>query len=392
MNENTEYPVYPIVVSKQDPLIVRVNALSLVVGDSSFTAKVKMGTMYNGFFVYTTGIGEPITKVEVSVNGYNNTYVSDSGHTEAYNHIVNVATKWMDELQLSFTEEDGPKNLVELVQSLVAIISTDPETGDIGELRVNSTEALYIGEDESKKSITECVNELNNKLVTTDNSNTKSITDYLKSIDSNIKVIADALGSASNNNENFAKVIADAVTEGLSSMVTQMSAMNTTITEVKNTIGTNNDTEEDNTLFGTVNTINSTTDTVNTTIGSITDSDTSTICGVVNTIHNTDIPAVEAAIGSTGSATDVSDIKTTVNSIKTTVNTINSNTNANSAIAVNSNSAKTDSAYLRTALTGNSGGAMSFDNTKGWTIKTELTLEDMIVDDSGTMKVKAIVD
>jgi hypothetical protein len=175
-------------------------------------------------------------------------------------------------------------------------------------------------------------------------------------------------------------------------MVTQMSAMNTTITEVKNTIGTNDDTEENTTLFGTVNTIKSTTDTVNTTIGSITDSNTSTLCGVVNTIHNTDIPGVEDAIGNTGSATDVSDIKTTVNNIKTTVNTINNNTNANSAIAINSNSAKTDSAYLRIALTGNNGGAMSFDNTKGWTIKTELTLEDMIVNDAGIMKVKAKVD
>ena len=312
MNENTEYPVYPIVVSKQDPLIVRVNALSLVVGDSSFTAKVKMGTMYNGFFVYTTGIGEPITKVEVSVSGYNNTYVSDSGHTEAYNHIVNVATKWMDELQESFTVSEGPKNLVELIQSLVKVISTDPETGDVGELRVNNTEALYTGE--PKKSIAECVNDINDKLVITDTNGTKSITDYLKSIDANIKKIADALGQESENNQNFAKIIADAVTEGLSNMVTQMDAMNTTITGVKNVVGTIQDTSADNTLCGTVNDIKST----------------------ANTIHTTDVSDIKSAITSSSSSGDVS-------AIKTLVEQIDRNTNSASALMSNSSVAATKS-------------------------------------------------
>ena len=84
-------------------------------------------------------------------------------------------------------------------------------------------------------------------------------------------------------------------------------------------------------------------------------------------------------------------MSTVVSRIEGKVDTINSNTNSSSTLQSRVNTTNNNVDYLKTALTGTNGGAMSFDNTNGWTIKTELTLEDMIVDDSGTMKVKAFV-
>ena len=403
---------YPIVLSKQDPLIVRVNALSLVVGDSSFNAKVKMGSMYTGFYIYTSGLGEAVAKVEVSIDGYNNNYVPNNAYnTDAYNYITEQATIWMDNLQKSFTENTGQKNLVELLESVIRETERDGEV--VHEVRIDSEVVA---------------DAINDTLTYTENSVTKSATEYLKNIYEKLDSISDGMTNiSSSDTANFANIIAKSIEDGLTSLVTQMNAIKADVALLKTAIGSMDDSTSANSICGTVknlksnvgdisdsttstlcgvaNTIKLTTDntdttttTINTNLGTMSDTGTSTVCGVVknvkstvDTIHTTDVQTITNAISSSSSTGAVSDLSTVVSRIEGKVDTINSNTNSSSTLQSRVNTTNNDVTYLKTALTGTNGGAMSFDNTSGWTIKTELTLEDMIVDDSGTMKVKAFV-
>ena len=115
----SKYTSYPVIVAKTEPLIIRVNNLSLVVGSSSFSAKIKMGSTYTGFYVHISALGEPIAKIPVSIDGYNNTtVVTGFTHTAAYMHIEDEATKWMDDLEDSFNSADTGKNIIDLLREI----------------------------------------------------------------------------------------------------------------------------------------------------------------------------------------------------------------------------------------------------------------------------------
>ena len=440
---------YPVVVYKQDPLIVRVNALSLVVGSTSFYAKIKIGTMYNGFYVYSSALGEPIAKISSSA--------TNRSETALKSMISEEAAVWMDSLQNSFVESTGQKNLVELLETVIenaetgAEIRIDATDTDVAEALNNLNSKFIYGDVESGTTVAEYSKQLNEKFINTNDSNktivdymkslddkltynSKSIAEYLSSIDENIKTIAKALSEVGSDKENFAKVIAKAVQEGLSSMVTQMNAMNVSITSVKDTIGTKDD-ENTTTLFGTVNTAKSTTDNINTNVGSTSDSGTSTLCGIANTIKG-NVDTVEDSVSiiktttsdmstTMGKVSDSSsaqtmcgilnNIKATtsggssasdVSAIKAVVDEINRNTNSSSNLYTKVSDIKTavgstsqtssnticgNTNYIRTALTADDSGALVYNNHY-WSIKTELTHDNMIVDDSGTKKVKAKVD
>lgn len=110
---------YPAVISKLDPLMIRVSETVLLVGSTSYTAKVKMGAMFNGFFVYVSGVGTPIFKEKVDITYYSTE--SDNNRSEgsnAWQHITAQARDWMDDLEESMQSEDAQKNIVDLLREM----------------------------------------------------------------------------------------------------------------------------------------------------------------------------------------------------------------------------------------------------------------------------------
>ena len=51
---------YPRVVRMSDPLVLRLTTQSLLIGNTNFYAKVKMGYYFNGFQIYSSGSGTAI--------------------------------------------------------------------------------------------------------------------------------------------------------------------------------------------------------------------------------------------------------------------------------------------------------------------------------------------
>ena len=76
--KRSETDGYPAVVRTTDPLLIRVNPVSLLVNDTNFYAKIKTGLAFNGYYIYSSGLGTHIAEVklpditeQVTIDGQN---------------------------------------------------------------------------------------------------------------------------------------------------------------------------------------------------------------------------------------------------------------------------------------------------------------------------------
>ena len=394
---------YPIILSKLDPLVVRVNELLLVVGSTSFSAKIKLGTSYSGFYVHASGLGEPIAKIEVSVKNYNNKdIVGDTGKTMAWLHIEDQASKWMDNFQESFTKASSQKNVVDLIRELKAQLHYDFTGEEPSDPTINiDTQSSYFDSmstdihsiDSRLDTLTEKLDGLADKVDTIVNALTSTDSDD-NSISYRLSLIEAALGT--DTNDRFGKVIAKAITDGLTSLTNEMTTMNTNI----NTVNTNV-----NTVKGTVNTVNTNVNTVKSDVGTV-KSDVGTVKSTVNTIHNTDVPDIKSTVTGSGGTTDqavaalantVDTINGTVNGISSTVGGVSSTVSSISSTvgSINTKSTNTwnkldvlDTQALNDRVCG-SDSYVTGDDTDGYYVRTELTQDDMITGSGSNKRVKA---
>ncbi len=412
---------YPIVVSKLDPLIIRVNDLLLVVGSSSFSAKIKLGSQYTGFYVHVSGLGEPIARVEVSIEGYNNTTpVGNTKHTMAYLHIQEAATKWMDDLQDSFTKASAQKNTVDMLKEFRAQLHFDmsghvPTDPDVLEA-IDVTNPTYF------KTLSEDITNVKEQLEFLVSA-MADLKDSINSDDSNsistrLHNIEIALGTESGN--KFGDVIADSITNGLSSLTQQMTTMNNNITDVNNNVtSVGNQVSTVDTKVGTINTnvntvksdvstVKSDVSTVKSDVGTVKNNvntvsnNVDNVKSTVNTIHSTDVPDIKSTVTGSSGGTDqaVSNLASTVNSMNGTVNNINGTVNGISGTVgtINTRTYNTwnkldvlDTETLNDVLC-SSDSVVIGDSTDGYFVRTELTKDDMITGPSGDKRVKADTD
>ena len=71
---------YPNVIRSADPLLIRMNELTLLVNNTSFWAKIKYGIQFKGFMVYVSGIAMPVMEQkfeEYQLNGTGGTKRSE---------------------------------------------------------------------------------------------------------------------------------------------------------------------------------------------------------------------------------------------------------------------------------------------------------------------------
>jgi outer membrane murein-binding lipoprotein Lpp len=110
---------YPEIMSKMDPLIIRVSPTVLLVGSTTYTAKIKLGYRFNGFHVNVTGVGIPIYTEEVDIENASTTNKSTiNGMSDAYNVVEARATEWMDDLEKSMIDDSKEKNIVDLLREI----------------------------------------------------------------------------------------------------------------------------------------------------------------------------------------------------------------------------------------------------------------------------------
>lgn len=97
---------YPNVIRVADPLLIRVDELSLLVDNTSFWAKIKYGIQCKGFFIYVSGISMPIHEETFSDEKSSSSGSSAGGvkiiTTERVGSKIDVekkAKEWMDDLE-----------------------------------------------------------------------------------------------------------------------------------------------------------------------------------------------------------------------------------------------------------------------------------------------------
>lgn len=115
--EKALHDEYPVVVSKMDPLIIRVSETVLLVGSTSYTAKIKISQLFSGFYIYVSSLGTPIYTEKVNIGEYS--IEGDNNRSEgsdAWNYVEEKACAWIDALEESMETSDTSKNIVDLLR------------------------------------------------------------------------------------------------------------------------------------------------------------------------------------------------------------------------------------------------------------------------------------
>lgn len=297
---NITYPhtIYPVILSKTEPLVVRVDELVLLVGTTSYSAKIKMGAMFTGYYIYVSSLGEPIGKIPVSIEGYNSTYTTDISTTDAYRHIMDVARDWVDTLEKSILVDSNEKSVVELLREIKfqQHFDTSGHTANASDYdnleictdeptyiqtikdslidsnaymfgNLNTSEGIYIPPSESLEG------KLEDRLTAIEekfNEQLTRIADDLDIIKQSMTMDGEKETTLCESISKSASTISKAVEDGLSSMVTQMNNMNTNIATYNAKLGNATDSGTD-TLFGLMSNTYRSVGTYDNTYGSVHD-------------------------------------------------------------------------------------------------------------------------
>lgn len=334
-----EYPrksdEYPEIMSKLDPLIIRVSPTVLLVGSTSYTAKVKLGTMFNGYYVNVSGVGLPILKQEVDISGHSNTNgTGNKGeNSDAWNYIISQAEAWMDTLEQSMLSDNSSKNIVDLLREIKFQNHFDLSGHtDMIEPYKDSVEVCTEEPTYPQSMLTQLIS-LNTNL-TTLNQHMTNMEQHMTVMEEKINNITPALTALTNRIgsegttiegtiQSTGTEIATAIENGLTNLVGQMNTMNTNITtvgtdvlKVYSSVGpaaAGSPTSIRALLDGWVPNIN--------TISTI-NSNVSSVKSTVEAIRTVDVPDIKNAISSSSSSGAVSDLSGTVNSMFNVVNSI----------------------------------------------------------------------
>lgn len=403
------HDTYPVVISKLDPLMIRVSEMVLLVGSTSYTAKVKMSQLFNGFYVYVSSVGEPIHKEEVNISGHNSTNGDSHGEgSDAWRYIRAKARDWMDALESSMTKEDAQKNVVDLLREIkfqehfdMTGYTTNSELYPNLELDVSQPvymksviekiEAIYdaiYGENGLNSRVTQ----INSTLTTLDGhideieGKLQTIGDNVHTLDTNVHDDLNNIKSQLNTMNvttlpGVADKISKAINDGLTSLVGQMNDMNTNIAAVDANV-TTVDTRLTNNSSGLV----AISQAVSGVGGQCT---TITNDYLANSTYG--LKAIKNAIGSSGG--DISDIISTVSNIDDKLSsggTIYDRLTTCWDVLYDGKNGH-DSLYDMFMET--STRAFSWNSDRGeWTVNTELTKFDVLDDsDPDDVRVKAVV-
>lgn len=115
---------YPHVARVADPLLVRVDQLSLMVADVVYHARIKLGLGGKGFYIYASGLGTAVyenmfmhDKNDVKFNAE---FGVSSGHTDEdiLSKIAEKAEDWLDELEVAIASKQSDNPIKKAIDRL----------------------------------------------------------------------------------------------------------------------------------------------------------------------------------------------------------------------------------------------------------------------------------
>ena len=119
---------YPHVAKISDPLLIRLDALSLQVGDSVYHAKIKYGNAFKGYNIYVSGTNMPIVEVNINETVLNKRTAEEchlsstsikTSESQRKNVIKDVYAKvWLDELEEAIANAESSSEIKQAIDRL----------------------------------------------------------------------------------------------------------------------------------------------------------------------------------------------------------------------------------------------------------------------------------
>lgn len=366
---------YPEIMSKLDPLIIRVSPTVLLVGSTSYTAKVKMGSMFNGYYIHVSGVGLPILKQDVDISGQSSTNGKGNKgeNSDAWNYITDMARDWLDILEQSMLSNNSGKNIVDLLREIKFQNHFDLSGHtDMIEPYKDSVEVCTEGHTYPQDMLEQ---------LTLLNSNLKVLNEAINGTNGLNKRVSDIEDKVNKNAEAIA-ALTEKLNTSLSNMSTTMSNMSNSVSDSITKTGTQISTAVENgldSLVGQMGTMNTNIESVDSyihyiynewdsnvkTIPNIKDI-VDTISGRVLAIRDEDVPSIKATIASNNSSGAVGQVGSAVAEVMSKLNSWNTT-------------------------------IWDLDGALWWNgvdmcIRTELSGDNLMVDMDDGKRVKAVVD
>jgi hypothetical protein len=121
LRNDIKYGNYPHVARTADPLLVRPDALALMVADTVYHARVKLGLGCKGYYIYASGLGLAV---------YENVYTNDrefniefgtkdnTPDSDAIKAIKDKAKEWLDELEVAIASHPSDNSIKKAIDRL----------------------------------------------------------------------------------------------------------------------------------------------------------------------------------------------------------------------------------------------------------------------------------
>ena len=342
---------YPYVIKTSDPLLIRFDKLSLLVGSCNFWIEVQTGAYFTGFKVFISGMGHCVFKKSLegtSTKQLANGVVVNISKDSQIAQIESEAVKWLNDLEISIADKHSDNPLSVAIDNLRWQMHYDmtKSSADIPvELSIDKSAQTLI---DMTSSVVQSVDTLDDNLSADTASKTGSIiktrdeiatlntalndstTGSLVSVASRIApsgstayggatAIADNLRDTTNGEYTISKALRDTTTGDSSvsnATYQQTQLISSEFNSVNSNLGTVSDSTSTNTVNGKLNKVNAL-------VGSSSDTTTATLFGY-NKVLNDNISS-----SGSSSAGDISTIKTNVNTIMTRMGSATDSRNAN---------------------------------------------------------------
>lgn len=210
---------YPIVLRTADPLLIRVNRTSLLVDNTNFFAKVKCGLAYNGYYIYSSGLGTPIAEVDLGKESITQQIMPDGT-------VVNKNQAWSDSTIAGKAEE--------FLNHLEARIYIMPSTNAIKEAIDRFCWQMHYDNTETPAELPEGFADI--QIDKINSNNFKTFKGYFLDMNANITKVADNL-KGSDDTFTVVKALREAGQSSVSGSVYQQTQLEqqhfTTISDTK---------------------------------------------------------------------------------------------------------------------------------------------------------------
>lgn len=333
---------YPYVVKTSDPLLIRFDKLSLLVGNSSFTVELKKGGYFTGFEVRVSGIGTPVYRQAVSGLGVRTVGNTTVNMTKDYQieDLEKSACEWLDSLETAIAEKTTTDALATAINNLCYQLHYDltktaqefPE-GAIVDKSATTLLDMTTGMTTSITGVGTSVGTLDTNLNNSSTGTIPALMNTLAPFGSTVygavQSVASNLRDADNGEYTISKALRDTTTSDTSvsnATYQQTQTISSNFTSINNNLGTVSDSGSTNTINGKINSIKAS-------VGVSTDTTTATLFGYNKVLNDN--------IFSSGSSS-AGDITTIKNNVNTIITRLGSSSSASGTIWGDVGSAKSD--------------------------------------------------